>query len=111
MKNQGIGGREVEIRERVFQVGLGVILETKSVEHRLVMRRGTHARGTHARGTHAKGRINNQFLITGFSMIYGVVNWRREATLPLVVANSIGQREVIKTVIDTGEAWVLISRH
>jgi clan AA aspartic protease len=35
-------------------------------------------------------------------MIYGVVNWRREATLPLVVANSIGQREVIKTVIDTG---------
>jgi hypothetical protein len=106
LKNQGIGGREVEIRERVFQVGLGVILETKSVEHRLVMRRGTHARGTHA-----KGRINNQFLITGFSMIYGVVNWRREATLPLVVANSIGQREVIKTVIDTREAWVLISRH
>jgi hypothetical protein len=101
LKNQGIGGREVEIRERVFQVGLGVILETKSVEHRLVMRRGTHA----------KGRINNQFLITGFSMIYGVVNWRREATLPLVVANSIGQREVIKTVIDTREAWVLISRH
>ena len=45
----------MEIRERVFQVGLGVILETKSVEHRLVMRRGTHARGTHA-----KGRINNQ---------------------------------------------------
>ncbi|TRU91759.1 MAG: hypothetical protein EWV75_22030 [Microcystis wesenbergii Mw_QC_S_20081001_S30D] len=25
-------------------------------------------RGTHARGTHAKGRINNQFLITGFSI-------------------------------------------
>ncbi|BCU11059.1 hypothetical protein [Microcystis aeruginosa] len=46
-------------------------------------------RGTHARGTHAKGRINNQFLITGFNRIYGVVNWRREATLPLVVANSI----------------------
>jgi hypothetical protein len=31
---------------------------TKSVEYRLVMRRGTHA----------KGRINNQFLITGFSI-------------------------------------------
>jgi hypothetical protein len=26
-------------------------------------------RGTHARGTHAKGRINNQFLITGFSIV------------------------------------------
>jgi|NOAtaT_7_FD_contig_111_491809_length_811_multi_3_in_0_out_0_1 hypothetical protein len=24
--------------------------------------------GTHARGTHAKGEINNQFLITGFSI-------------------------------------------
>ena len=24
--------------------------------------------GTHARGTHAKGGINNQFLITGFSI-------------------------------------------
>jgi clan AA aspartic protease len=35
-------------------------------------------------------------------MIYGVVNSRREVTLPLVVGNSIGQREVIKTVIDTG---------
>ncbi|MBP0013829.1 MAG: clan AA aspartic protease [Roseofilum sp. SBFL] len=35
-------------------------------------------------------------------MIYGVVNWRREATLPLVVGNSSGQREVIDTVIDTG---------
>ncbi|MDB9517055.1 clan AA aspartic protease [Roseofilum reptotaenium CS-1145] len=35
-------------------------------------------------------------------MIYGVVNWRREATLPLVVGNSTGQREVIDTVIDTG---------
>jgi hypothetical protein len=31
---------------------------TKSVEYRLVMRRGTHA----------KGRINNQFLITRFSI-------------------------------------------
>jgi hypothetical protein len=38
--------------------------DTKSVEYRLVMRRGTHARGTHA-----KGKINNQFLITGFSII------------------------------------------
>lgn len=35
-------------------------------------------------------------------MIYGVVNLRREATLPLVVGNSSGQREVINTVIDTG---------
>jgi clan AA aspartic protease len=35
-------------------------------------------------------------------MIYGVVNLRREATLPLVVANSNGQRQVIDTVIDTG---------
>ena len=35
-------------------------------------------------------------------MIYGVVNLRREATLPLVVSNSIEQREVINTVIDTG---------
>ncbi|BAG04822.1 MAG: hypothetical protein DWQ53_01820 [Microcystis flos-aquae DF17] len=36
---------------------------TKSVEYRLHIRRGTHARGTHA-----KGRINNQFLITRFSI-------------------------------------------
>lgn len=35
-------------------------------------------------------------------MIYGVVNLRREATLPLVVGNSSGQREIIDTVIDTG---------
>jgi clan AA aspartic protease len=35
-------------------------------------------------------------------VIYGVVNLRREATLPLVVGNSTGQREVIDTVIDTG---------
>jgi hypothetical protein len=35
-------------------------------------------------------------------MICGVVNLRREATLPLVVGNSSGQREVIDTVIDTG---------
>lgn len=35
-------------------------------------------------------------------MIYGVVNLRREATLPLVVGNSNGQRQVIDTVIDTG---------
>lgn len=35
-------------------------------------------------------------------MIYGVVNSRREATLPLVVGNSSAQREVIDTVIDTG---------
>jgi clan AA aspartic protease len=35
-------------------------------------------------------------------MIYGVVNLRREATLPLVVGNSTGQRKVIDTVIDTG---------
>lgn len=35
-------------------------------------------------------------------MIYGVVNLRREATLPLVVGNSSGQRQAIDTVIDTG---------
>jgi clan AA aspartic protease len=35
-------------------------------------------------------------------MIYGVVNLRREATLPLVVGNSTGQQEFINTVIDTG---------
>jgi clan AA aspartic protease len=35
-------------------------------------------------------------------MIHGVVNLRREATIPLVVGNSSGQREVIDTVIDTG---------
>jgi clan AA aspartic protease len=35
-------------------------------------------------------------------MIQGVVNLRREATLPLVIGNSTGQREVIDTVIDTG---------
>jgi clan AA aspartic protease len=35
-------------------------------------------------------------------MIQGVVNGRREATLPLVVGNSSGQREMIDTVIDTG---------
>ena len=35
-------------------------------------------------------------------MIYGVVNLRREATLPLVVGNSSTQRQVINTVIDTG---------
>jgi clan AA aspartic protease len=35
-------------------------------------------------------------------MMYGVVNARREATLPLVVGNSTGQRESINTVIDTG---------
>ena len=35
-------------------------------------------------------------------MIYGRVNLRCEATLPLVVGNSSGQREVVDTVIDTG---------
>jgi clan AA aspartic protease len=35
-------------------------------------------------------------------MIYGVVNLRREATLPLVVSSSKGQRQMIDTVIDTG---------
>jgi len=35
-------------------------------------------------------------------MIYGTVNLRHEATLPLVVGNSSGQREVVDTVIDTG---------
>ncbi|MBW4542592.1 MAG: clan AA aspartic protease [Myxacorys chilensis ATA2-1-KO14] len=35
-------------------------------------------------------------------MIYGVVNLRREATLPLVVGNANRQQQVIDTVIDTG---------
>ena len=35
-------------------------------------------------------------------MIYGVINFRREATLPLVVGNGSGQRELVETVIDTG---------
>jgi hypothetical protein len=39
------------------------LYNTKSVEYRLHIKTGTHARGTNA-----KGRINNQFLITGFSI-------------------------------------------
>jgi clan AA aspartic protease len=35
-------------------------------------------------------------------MIHGVVNLRREATLPVVVGNSNGQRQLIDPVIDTG---------
>ncbi|MEM8639019.1 MAG: clan AA aspartic protease [Cyanobacteria bacterium P01_G01_bin.54] len=35
-------------------------------------------------------------------MMYGVVNWRCEATLSIVVSNSMGQREFIEAVIDTG---------
>jgi clan AA aspartic protease len=35
-------------------------------------------------------------------MIYGVVNLRREATLPLVVGNVKKQQQVVDTVIDTG---------
>ncbi len=35
-------------------------------------------------------------------MIQGVVNQRCEATLPLVVGNANGQRQVIDAVIDTG---------
>jgi clan AA aspartic protease len=35
-------------------------------------------------------------------MMQGVVNLRPEATLPLVVGNDNGQRQVIDTVIDTG---------
>lgn len=35
-------------------------------------------------------------------MIYGVVNFRYELTLPLLVGDSNGQREMINTVIDTG---------
>lgn len=35
-------------------------------------------------------------------MIQGVVNLRREATIPLVVGNANGQRQVIDAVIDTG---------
>jgi hypothetical protein len=46
--------------------------DTKSVEYRLVMGRGTHARGKRQRG------INNQFLITRFSIIpldKGFLGW------------------------------------
>ena len=35
-------------------------------------------------------------------MMQGVVNRRCEATLPLVVGNENGQRQVIDAVIDTG---------
>jgi clan AA aspartic protease len=35
-------------------------------------------------------------------MIHGVVNFRYELTLPIVVGDSNGQREFINTVIDTG---------
>ncbi|MBE9140748.1 clan AA aspartic protease [Nodosilinea sp. LEGE 07088] len=35
-------------------------------------------------------------------MIQGVVNLRREATIPLVVGNANGPRQVIDAVIDTG---------
>ena len=35
-------------------------------------------------------------------MMHGVVNSRREATLPLVIGNSSGKREVTNAVIDTG---------
>ena len=35
-------------------------------------------------------------------MIYGVVNLRREATLPLVVGNANKQQQMVDTVIDTG---------
>ena len=35
-------------------------------------------------------------------MIHGVVNFRHELTLPLVVGNSDGQQEFVGTIIDTG---------
>ena len=35
-------------------------------------------------------------------MIHGVVNFRYELTLPVVVGNSDGIREFVSTVIDTG---------
>ena len=35
-------------------------------------------------------------------MMQGIVNRRCEATLPLVVGNTNGQRQVIDAVIDTG---------
>jgi predicted aspartyl protease len=35
-------------------------------------------------------------------MIHGVINFRYELTLSLVVGNSNGQREFTHTVIDTG---------
>ncbi|WP_204154323.1 clan AA aspartic protease [Leptolyngbya sp. CCY15150] len=35
-------------------------------------------------------------------MIQGIVNQRCEATLPLVIGNTSGQRQLVNTVIDTG---------
>jgi len=35
-------------------------------------------------------------------MMYGVVNLRREATLPIVVGNANRQQQLVDTVIDTG---------
>lgn len=35
-------------------------------------------------------------------MIHGIVNSRREATLPLVIGSSNGQKQLVDTVIDTG---------
>ncbi len=35
-------------------------------------------------------------------MIHGVVNLRCEATIPLVVGNSNGQRQFVEAAIDTG---------
>ncbi len=35
-------------------------------------------------------------------MMYGVVNLRREATLPVVVGNANRQQQLVDTVIDTG---------
>jgi hypothetical protein len=35
-------------------------------------------------------------------MIHGIVNFRYELTLPVVVGNSDGKREFVGTVIDTG---------
>jgi hypothetical protein len=45
------------------------VSDTKSVEHRLLMRRGKRQEAKGKR-QEAKGGINNQFLITGFSMIF-----------------------------------------
>jgi hypothetical protein len=52
------------------------VSDTKSVEHRLLMRRGKRqkakGRRQKAKGKRqkSKGGINNQFLITGFNMIF-----------------------------------------
>ncbi|TRU85612.1 MAG: hypothetical protein EWV76_12155 [Microcystis novacekii Mn_MB_F_20050700_S1] len=56
MPNRFFVGLEVSL----YQLSDVILYNTKSVEYRRHIRTGTHA----------KPRINNQFLITGFSMSF-----------------------------------------